>query len=67
MKLEIIYVFCDEVRSRSTSKASPMFGGMFYTHTIQILEFGNEIELNTFFTFVAVTGDGIGGGVGMER
>ena len=54
MKLEIIYVLCDELRSRLTIKAPPMFAGMFYTHTIQILDFETKIELNTFFTFVAV-------------
>ena len=54
MKLEIIYVLCDELRSRLTIKPPPMFAGMFYTHTIQILDFDTKIELNTFFTFVAV-------------
>ena len=54
MKLEIIYVLCDALRSRLTIKAPPMFGGMFYTQTIQFLDFDNDIGLNTFFTFVAV-------------
>jgi hypothetical protein len=31
-----------------------MFWGMFYAHTIQILDLDNEIELNMFFTYVAI-------------
>ena len=53
-KLEMAYAFHDNLRKSSTIRYSTtVFGYMIYTY-ILILDFDTRIEMNMFFTFVAV-------------